>query len=184
MAEFPGRSGAMTVAEYLDAQQVTCSPCHPDTAEPVVVAIPQLCGWVPAPPDAVPGAYTVLVNPAHITEDGCPNAVLLHGKLSTTVDAGELLNCAAVDSRRLPDWREYEASRVPYQGHPSVFVRGVYTAEQWALSATTCYTVINDGPSWSRCRRGYPRSASTRSGAGGAGPGPEHQPHATCRGCP
>ncbi|RVW00379.1 LpqN/LpqT family lipoprotein [Rhodococcus spongiicola] len=146
MPEFPTGSDTMTVQEYLEAQLVTCTPCHPDTTAPVTVAIPQLPGWVPAPPEAVPGAYTALVNPTHIKDSWCPNAVLLHGKLSTTVDAEQLLNCAFADSRRLPDWREYESNHVPYQGHPSVFVRGVYTVEQWTLSATTRYTVVNDGP--------------------------------------
>ncbi|MEV0946552.1 LpqN/LpqT family lipoprotein [Rhodococcus sp. NPDC049939] len=135
----------MTVREFLDVHQVTCTPCHPDAADPVTVAIPQLPGWEPAPSEAAPGAYTVLVSPAHISDYWCPNAVLLHGELSTAVDAEQLLNCAFTDSRRLPEWREHESNRVPYQGHPSAFVRGVYTAEQWTVSTTTRYVVITRG---------------------------------------
>ncbi|WP_072688852.1 LpqN/LpqT family lipoprotein [Rhodococcus marinonascens] len=145
MSELPTWSDTMTVREYFDAHQVSCTPCHADATDPVTVAIPQLPGWVSAPPEAVPGAYTVLASPTHTTENWCPNAVLLHGELSTTVDAEQLLDCAFADSRRLPDWREYESNRVPYQGYPSAFVRGVYTVEKWTLSATTRYVVITHG---------------------------------------
>ncbi|AOW92553.1 hypothetical protein BFN03_07115 [Rhodococcus sp. WMMA185] len=145
MPERPIGSDTMTVKEYLDAQQVTCTPSQPDAAAPVSVTIPQLPGWELAPPEAVPGAYTVLANPTNTSENWCPNAVLLHGELSAPVDAEQLLTCAFTDSRRLPDWRENESNRVPYQGHPSAFVRGVYIAEQWTVSATTRYVVVTHG---------------------------------------
>ncbi|WP_084721580.1 LpqN/LpqT family lipoprotein [Rhodococcus marinonascens] len=146
MPEFSTGSDAMTVKEYLDAHHVSCTPCHPDTAYPVSVSIPQLPDWVPAPPDTAPDAHTILVNPTHTAQNWCPNAVLLHGKLSPAIDAEQLLACAFTDSRRLPDWREYEWNRFRYQGHPSAFIRGVYTVGQWTLSATTRYIAITNGP--------------------------------------
>ncbi|MEV0947659.1 LpqN/LpqT family lipoprotein [Rhodococcus sp. NPDC049939] len=144
MREFPTASDEMTMQEYLDEHQVTCTPCEPDAADSVAVSIPQLPGWILVPPALAPGAHTVLVNPAHKAENWFPNAALMHGALSPTVDTDQLLACALTDSRRLRDWRESEWNRFPYQGHPSAFIRGVYTADRWSLSATTRYTVITD----------------------------------------
>lgn len=144
MSDIPTRSGQMTIKEYLAAYGATCEPCHPDVADHPALTIPQLPGWIPAPADTAPGAYAVLIDPPHITEAWCPNAVLLHGKLSAPLNTEELLACAFEDSRRLPEWCEYESSTLPYQGYPSVFIRGVYAVDEWTLSATTRYIVIAD----------------------------------------
>ncbi|WP_238841303.1 LpqN/LpqT family lipoprotein [Prescottella equi] len=131
-----------TVAARLQQLGVCVEVGDPERQLSIAVDIPRLPGWVERPSTDLPAA-TVLVNPSAVQREFTPNAVLLHGRLSERVDSEWLLDGAFEDSRLLPNWREYEASRSDFLGCRSAFVRGCYTAGTWVLQATTRYLVID-----------------------------------------
>lgn len=142
-----GASGSPTLAEYLQSAGITCDPCRLEAGDHPSVSIPELPGWEAAPSDLMPNAYQVLVNPLHTEQDWTPNAVLLHGRLSSQVDMEALLDCGPADSRVLPEWQEYATSREPHRGHPSAFVQGLYVVNDIAFAATNRYIITTFGQS-------------------------------------
>lgn len=145
MAE--SQAGSPTVAEYLQSAGITWEPCKPDAGDHPLVSIPEIPGWEATPSDLIPNAYQVLVNPSHNENGWTPNAVLLHGRLSSHVDVDELLDCGPADSRAMPEWQESVTSRAPHRGHPSAFVQGSYVVNDTVFAATNRYVVSSGGNS-------------------------------------
>ncbi|MDJ0396300.1 LpqN/LpqT family lipoprotein [Rhodococcus sp. G-MC3] len=135
-------TGDMTVAQYLSVNEIEVIPSDHDRASALGVHAPIPAGWQAAPIEQFPGATDVLVEPGLVQNGFAPNAVLLVGRLSSTVDPRSLLNCCFTDARLLPGWSEGDADVENFGGWPSRFIRGTFEAEQLALAVTTRYVVI------------------------------------------
>ena len=68
------------------------------------------CGWQTLDPAQFPGATQVTVEPNLVENGFAPNAVLLVGKLSHSIDPEALMALGFGDGRAMPGWVEREAS--------------------------------------------------------------------------
>lgn len=135
----------MTLAQYLSANGIEVAAVDSAHAARLGIVAKIPAGWDALSAETFPGATEVLVEQA-LKENGfTPNAVLLVGKLSTTVDAHELLDCSFADARVMPGWVEGAVDSDDLAGWPSRFIRGTFTAEQLHLAVTTRYVVVGVG---------------------------------------
>lgn len=135
-------SGGITVAQYLAKNGIEVAAADRDEAARLGVTASIPAGWEAAAAGQFPGATEVLVEHGLVENGFAPNAVLLVGKLSATVDPESLLECSFTDARLMPGWIEAESSTESLGRWPSRFIRGTFTAEQLDLAVTTRYAVI------------------------------------------
>lgn len=144
MAEVAAQhSGGMTVAQYLAAKGVEVLPLDRSGAAQLGIDLTVPAGWDVLAANAFPGATAVSAEPNLMENGFAPNAVLLVGKLSATVDSTELLDCSFADARIMPGWIEQKAVSEELGGWPSRFVQGQFTADNLRLAVTTRYVVID-----------------------------------------
>lgn len=131
-----------TIAEYLNAHELQVSPLDGAAAAELGIAVPVPAGWQTLDPAQFPGATQVIVEPNLVENGFAPNAVLLVGALSRTIDPEALLALGFGDGRAMPGWQEREASTASWLGWPSRFIRGTYAAQQLEAAVTTRYVVV------------------------------------------
>ncbi len=132
-----------SIAEYVHARGIRMIPVHTDTigAPEVHVAPPE--GWLAIGQDAMPGAYAAWANPPAGGGEWADNVLVMVGRLTERVDSSELLDCAFVDSRRLPNWVEQSAEFVDCDGYRSASISGLYTGGELRVRTRTRYLVID-----------------------------------------
>ncbi|SNS49492.1 LpqN/LpqT family lipoprotein [Rhodococcoides kyotonense] len=135
-------SGGSTVAQYLAVNGVDVTPSDSAHAASLGIAATPPAGWQVADAGQFPGATEVLVEPGLVENGFAPNAVLLVGKLSKSVDPQALLDCSFTDARLMPGWTEVDARADDLGPWPARFVSGTFVAEQLELAVTTRYAVV------------------------------------------
>lgn len=147
MNDFPTTrpSEPTTIAEYLDAHALQVLPLDGAAAADLGITVPVPAGWQTLDPAQFPGATQVTVEPNLVENGFAPNAVLLVGKLSRSIDPEALMALGFGDGRAMPGWVEREASTASWVGWPSRFIRGTYVAQGLAAAVTTRYAVVGEG---------------------------------------
>ncbi|MBJ7349931.1 MAG: LpqN/LpqT family lipoprotein, partial [Rhodococcus sp.] len=133
-----------TIAEYLDAHALQVLPLDGAAAADLGITVPVPAGWQTLDPAQFPGATQVTVEPNLVENGFAPNAVLLVGKLSHSIDPEALMALGFGDGRAMPGWVEREASTASWVGWPSRFIRGTYVAQGLAAAVTTRYAVVGE----------------------------------------
>ncbi|MGF0314225.1 LpqN/LpqT family lipoprotein [Rhodococcus sp. IEGM1428] len=141
-AQSPEPTEPTTIAEYLNAHAIRVSPLDGAAAAELGITVPVPAGWQTLDPAQFPGATQVIVEPNLVENGFAPNAVLLVGALSHTIDPESLMALGFGDGRAMPGWVEREASTASWLGWPSRFIRGSYVAQQLEAAVTTRYVLL------------------------------------------
>lgn len=141
-AQSPEPTEPTTIAEYLNAHAIRVSPLDGAAAAELGITVPVPAGWQTLDPAQFPGATQVIVEPNLVENGFAPNAVLLVGALSRTIDPEALMALGFGDGRAMPGWVEREASSASWLGWPSRFIRGSYVAQQLEAAVTTRYVLV------------------------------------------
>ncbi|QII05460.1 hypothetical protein BH93_08770 [Rhodococcoides fascians A25f] len=141
-AQSPEPTEPTTIAEYLNANAIRVSPLDGAAAAELGITVPVPAGWQTLDPAQFPGATQVIVEPNLVENGFAPNAVLLVGALSRTIDPEALMALGFGDGRAMPGWVEREASAASWLGWPSRFIRGSYVAQQLEAAVTTRYVLV------------------------------------------
>ncbi|WP_051047950.1 LpqN/LpqT family lipoprotein [Rhodococcus sp. AW25M09] len=128
---------------FLNRQGVELVPAHRSECDRFGLDLPALPGWDAVPEHLFPHATTVLCSSENAVDGFVPNAMVLVGKLTRSVDSKSLLECGFGDSRVLPGWLEVSRDRAPLRGLPSVSIAGRYEWDGHLLFARTRYVVVH-----------------------------------------
>jgi hypothetical protein len=127
----------------LQQQGVELVPVHLDECDRFGLELPALPGWDLVPAHLFPHATAVLCSPTDAVDGFVPNAAVLTGKLTRSLDPQTLLACGFGDSRALPQWIDVSYDRDPFCGLPSVSIAGRYDWDGRTLFARTRYVVVH-----------------------------------------
>ncbi|MEU4598840.1 LpqN/LpqT family lipoprotein [Nocardia sp. NPDC023988] len=132
-----------SLAEYLHGREIRIIPVHTDTiGAPDIRAVPPE-GWLEIGQDAMPGVYAAWANPSADVDGWADNVLVMVGRLTERVDSSELMDCAFVDSRRLPSWIEQSAEFVDCDGYRAATISGLYTGGELRVRTRTQYLLID-----------------------------------------
>lgn len=128
---------------FLQQHGVELVPVHLDECDRFGLELPALLGFDLVAAHLFPHATAVLCSQANAVDGFVPNAVVLVGKLTLSVDSDALLECGFGDSRALPGWVETGHDRDPFRGLPAISIAGRYDCDGRLLFARTRYVVVH-----------------------------------------
>ncbi|MDZ7929211.1 MAG: LpqN/LpqT family lipoprotein [Rhodococcus sp. (in: high G+C Gram-positive bacteria)] len=132
-----------TIETFLRQEGVELVPVHRGECDRFGLELPTPPDWEAVPEHYSPHATAVLCSPANAVDGFVPNAVVMVGKLSRSVDPESLLQYGFGDSRALPGWVEIGHDRDPFRGLPAVSTAGRYDCDGRLLFARTRYVVVH-----------------------------------------
>lgn len=132
-----------SIESFLQQHGVELLPVHRGECDRFGLELPTLPDWDVVPEHLFPHATTVLCSPANAVDGFVPNAMVLVGKLTRSVDPKSLLECGFGDSRALPGWAEVSHDRSQLCGLPSVSIAGRYEWDGHLLFARTRYIAVH-----------------------------------------
>lgn len=132
-----------TISSFLWQHDIEFVPVHLGECARFGLELPMVQGWGPVADHLFPHATAVLCSPASTVDGFVPNAVVLVGKLTRSVDPYLLLEHGFADSRALPGWVETSHDLDQFRGLPSVSIAGRYDWEGRSLFARTRYVVVH-----------------------------------------
>lgn len=137
------RTQERSIEAFLEQNGVELAPVHRSECDRFGLELPTIPGWEFVAEHHFPHATAVLCSPENMVDGFVPNAVVMVGKMSRSVDPDALLACGFADSRALPGWVELSHDRTAFRGLPSISIAGRYEWGGRSLFARTRYTVVH-----------------------------------------